>query len=69
MHPSAKSLRVRRLILWLFVVVLVPVFGRAQSTAFFPQSVASGDPRPDSVVLWTRVLDVAQPGVDLPVTL
>ena len=22
---------------------------------FFPQSVASGDPRPDSVVLWTRV--------------
>jgi alkaline phosphatase D len=24
---------------------------------FFPQSVASGDPRPDSVVLWTRVVD------------
>lgn len=23
---------------------------------FFPQSVASGDPRPDSVVLWTRVV-------------
>ncbi|MCA9622145.1 MAG: alkaline phosphatase D family protein [Myxococcales bacterium] len=25
--------------------------------AFFPQSVASGEPRPDSVVLWTRILD------------
>lgn len=25
--------------------------------AFFPQSVASGDPRPDSVILWTRVED------------
>ncbi|MHB1310200.1 MAG: alkaline phosphatase D family protein, partial [Limisphaerales bacterium] len=69
MHPSAKSLRIRLLILWLFAVVLVPVFGRAQSTAFFPQSVASGDPRPGSVVFWTRVLDVAQPGADLPVTL
>ncbi|HEY8378443.1 MAG TPA: alkaline phosphatase D family protein, partial [Nannocystis sp.] len=25
--------------------------------AYFPQSVASGDPRPDSVILWTRVED------------
>ena len=25
----------------------------------FPQSVASGDPRPDSVVVWTRVIDDA----------
>jgi alkaline phosphatase D len=25
--------------------------------AFFPQSVASGDPRPDGVILWTRVDD------------
>lgn len=25
--------------------------------AYFPQSVASGDPRPDSVILWTRVDD------------
>jgi alkaline phosphatase D len=24
---------------------------------FFPQSVASGDPKPNSVVLWTRVVD------------
>ena len=24
---------------------------------FFPQSLASGDPRPDSVILWTRVQD------------
>lgn len=28
---------------------------------FFPQSVVSGDPKPDSVILWTRVED----GVDL----
>jgi alkaline phosphatase D len=28
-----------------------------QSRAYFPQSVASGDPRPDSVVLWTRAVD------------
>ncbi|MGK4003022.1 alkaline phosphatase D family protein [Sorangium sp. So ce1036] len=27
---------------------------------FFPQSVASGDPKPDSVVLWTRVVDGKQ---------
>ncbi|OUD13262.1 alkaline phosphatase D family protein [Thioflexithrix psekupsensis] len=26
-------------------------------TAFFPQSVASGDPKPSSVILWTRVQD------------
>jgi len=25
--------------------------------AFFPQSVASGDPKPDSVILWTRLED------------
>jgi|GEM_PF-216433 len=30
----------------------------AAPTAFFPQSVASGDPRSSSVVLWTRVVDV-----------
>ena len=28
-----------------------------EGTQFFPQSVASGDPRPDAVVLWTRVVD------------
>lgn len=28
-----------------------------KNPAFFPQSVASGDPRPDSIVLWTRVFD------------
>jgi alkaline phosphatase D len=31
----------------------------AASRKFFPQSVASGDPRPDSVVLWTRAVDDA----------
>ncbi|WP_437590969.1 alkaline phosphatase D family protein [Sorangium sp. So ce1000] len=29
-------------------------------SAFFPQSVASGDPRPGSVVLWARVQDGAE---------
>lgn len=28
---------------------------------YFPQSVASGDPRPDSVILWTRALNPASP--------
>lgn len=36
---------------------------------FFPQSVASGDPRPDSVVLWTRAVDPELAGQDTPVTL
>lgn len=27
------------------------------TSRFFPQSIASGDPRPDSVVLWTRIVD------------
>lgn len=33
--------------------------------AYFPQSIASGDPRPDAVVLWTRVVDPERPGEDL----
>jgi alkaline phosphatase D len=32
---------------------------------YFPQSVASGDPRPTSVVLWTRVFDALHAGSDL----
>lgn len=36
---------------------------------FFPQSVASGDPRPTSVVLWTRVADAAAAGKDLTLSL
>ncbi|MBI4772692.1 MAG: alkaline phosphatase D family protein [Deltaproteobacteria bacterium] len=35
----------------------------------FPQSVASGDPRAHSVVVWTRVLDTGLPDRDLAVTL
>jgi alkaline phosphatase D len=35
---------------------------------YFPQSVASGDPRPDSVILWTRVEDSGAQG-DLTVEL
>ncbi|TVR61137.1 MAG: metallophosphatase [Candidatus Competibacteraceae bacterium] len=36
---------------------------------FFPQSLASGDPRPDSVVLWTRVEDAAAGDQDLTLRL
>jgi len=35
----------------------------------FPQSIASGDPRPTSVVLWTRVVDADDPDRDLTLTL
>lgn len=36
---------------------------------FFPQSVASGDPRPDSVVIWTRIEDISKKDENLTVTL
>jgi alkaline phosphatase D len=39
------------------------------ATRYFPQSVASGDPRPTSVVLWTRVVDPDAAGADLTVEL
>src|SRR4051812_18680239 len=35
----------------------------------FPQSVASGDPRPTSVVLWTRATDPEAPNADLTLVL
>jgi alkaline phosphatase D len=34
------------------------------SVDYFPQSVASGDPRPTSVVLWTRVVDPTNAAAD-----
>ena len=33
--------------------------------AYFPQSVASGDPGPEGVVLWTRAVDADAPGEDV----
>ncbi|RYZ06459.1 MAG: alkaline phosphatase [Myxococcales bacterium] len=39
-------------------------FSEEASARFFPQSVASGDPRPDSVVLWVRALDPERPAED-----
>ncbi|MFZ5892113.1 MAG: alkaline phosphatase D family protein [Myxococcota bacterium] len=39
------------------------------SVKFFPQSVASGDPRESSVVLWTRVVDPKHANEDLEVEL
>jgi alkaline phosphatase D len=40
----------------------------SDGSPYFPQSLCSGDPRPDSVVLWTRVEDGARAG-DLPLRL
>ncbi len=37
------------------ILVTCAVAGAAAANDYFPQSVASGDPRPDSVVLWTRI--------------
>jgi alkaline phosphatase D len=39
------------------------------TATIFPQSIATGDPRPTSVVFWTRVVDPKRPGEDLTVTL
>ena len=36
----------------------------AESARYFPQSIASGDPRPDSIVLWVRLEDAERPGQD-----
>jgi len=38
------------------IVGILLIAGAAFADDYFPQSVASGDPRPDSVVLWTRVV-------------
>ncbi|QSQ18041.1 alkaline phosphatase D family protein [Myxococcus landrumensis] len=36
---------------------------------YFPQSICSGDPRPDSVVLWVRAVDPENAGADTQVRL
>ncbi|MDI1447697.1 alkaline phosphatase D family protein [Polyangium sp. 6x1] len=40
-----------------------------EGKGYFPQSVASGDPRPKSVVVWTRVVDSEKAGWDLDIEL
>jgi len=78
-----SQLRSRRDVLKMSVVVagaVVPtacyregvdpgVLSEEASAAYFPQSVASGDPRPDSVVLWVRVEDPHRTREDLAVSL
>ncbi len=39
------------------------------SNEYFPQSIASGDPRTSSVVLWARLVDAERPGDDLELEL
>lgn len=41
----------------------------AESARYFPQSVASGDPRPNSIVLWVRLEDAERPGQDTELAL
>jgi alkaline phosphatase D len=41
----------------------------ASGEKYFPQSVASGDPKPNSVILWTRVADDAGDAGDLALEL
>jgi len=41
----------------------------AETATVFPQSVASGDPRSDSIVLWTRILDPEKSTENLTVSL
>jgi len=43
--------------------------GSADTNEIFPQSLASGDPRPTSVVLWTRVVDSERAASDLELSL
>jgi alkaline phosphatase D len=40
-----------------------------EDRTFYPQSVASGDPRPTSVVLWTRGVDPGNADADVTLTL
>jgi alkaline phosphatase D len=63
------------------IVVAVPAIQACSSDAapppapvengerYFPQSLASGDPRPGSVILWTRVVDDAKPDSDYQVSI
>ncbi|MCX6840025.1 MAG: lamin tail domain-containing protein [Verrucomicrobia bacterium] len=46
------------------IIQVAPAFG----SAYFPQSVASGDPRSSSVILWTRLMD-GETAVNRTVTL
>lgn len=41
----------------LVLILLSSAFALPGTAQTFPQSVASGDPRPTSVVLWTRLVD------------
>src|SRR5690349_894716 len=65
--PLSQKLHRRTILQSIVAVAATTAFGCSEeetteqqaekSRAYFPQSVASGDPRPDSVVLWTRAVD------------
>ncbi len=55
---------------WAVALAIVGTAGfAAAASSYFPQSVASGDPTPTSVILWTRVVDDTGVPDDLPVRL
>ncbi len=56
-------------VLGLVAIVAASASLAAAATPGFPQSIASGDPHPDSVVLWTRTVDATTFGQDLEVQL
>ena len=63
--PSITEVKMRRLVTLVMCVGAV-VFSLVSAMpvaaeGLFPASVASGDPKPDSVILWTRVVDPALP--------
>ena len=55
MFDRISRLIVVGVVFWSVLGVGVPA--EAVGNERFPQSVASGDPRPDSVILWARVID------------
>lgn len=48
--------------------IVLEIAPPSSTPLYFPQSVASGDPKQTSIIVWTRIIDTARPG-DLPVQL
>lgn len=66
-HPLMNPLKRIFFVLAIGTPMAIPILA-AENRALFPQSVASGEPRPDSVVLWTRLVDTNLPAGDRAVS-
>ncbi|HHQ48715.1 MAG TPA: hypothetical protein ENK19_07515, partial [Acidobacteria bacterium] len=62
-------LRGRCVLVALVAMLALGVGVAVAGNAYFPQGVASGDPTPEGVVTWTRIVDPTRPEADLNVTL